>query len=64
MGEAEATQVGGFWVDLIGNYSQALADAVLTPDFTDYSDSALSLNAVCPQVPGTAPALLSPVFTK
>ncbi|KAK5686166.1 hypothetical protein LTS10_002281 [Elasticomyces elasticus] len=62
MSNNNALQIGGLWVELIGNYTQDLADAVLLPGFTDYSDSALSLNSACPQTTGPTPALMSAVF--
>lgn len=63
MTEAQATQVANFWPALIGNYTKTLAQEILAENYTDYSESALSLNQVCPQVSGAAPPLTAPVFT-
>lgn len=63
MTPSQATAVAKLWPSLIGNYTHALAQAALTADYTDYSESALSLNQACPRVNGTAPPLTSPVFT-
>lgn len=61
--EQDAKQVGQLWMNLIGNYTKADADAGLTSKYSDYSASALSLNSVCQQAPGPPQNLTSPVFT-
>lgn len=58
----EAYQVGSVWTELLSAYSAELADTALTEDFTDYSASALALNAECRQAPGFAPPIGEPVF--
>lgn len=63
MTNGQALQVLKNWQNLIGDYSSELADAALTPDFTDYSASAADLNNVCPQAPVKSPPLDKPLFT-
>ncbi|KAI6807116.1 hypothetical protein KC332_g11500 [Hortaea werneckii] len=60
----EAQQVATNYGLLISNYSDELANAVLSPDFTDYSESVNTLINSCPQ--GSAAIslpLLAPTFS-
>jgi hypothetical protein len=60
----EAQQVATNYGDLIASYTTELANAALSPDFTDYSESVNSLIDDCPQ--GSAAIslpLLAPSFT-
>ena len=63
MSSSDALQVATTWTQLIGNYTKELAQDTLTANYTDYSESALSLNNVCPQAPVASPPLTYPVFT-
>ena len=63
MAPAQAHTVATYWTTLLGAYTKSFSESVLTSNYTDYSDSALSLNAVCPQASGTEPPLLNPVYT-
>lgn len=48
MSDADAQQVATNFKELIANYSDELADASMTTDFTDYSDSVNELiNSGC-----------------
>ncbi|KAI7555542.1 hypothetical protein KC343_g5903 [Hortaea werneckii] len=60
----EAQQIATNYGLLISNYSDELANAVLSPDFTDYSESVNTLINSCPQ--GSAAVslpLLAPTFS-
>jgi len=46
---AEAQQVATNYGNLIADYSDALANVALSPDFTDYSESVNTLIDECPQ---------------
>lgn len=62
--DAQADQVATAYADLIVSYSDALADAVLTENFTDYSESVNTLINSCPQGDAAKPLpLLAPTFT-
>lgn len=64
MTDAEADQVATAWGTLIASYNDALADAVLTENFTDYSESVNTLINSCPQGDAAKPLdLLAPSFT-
>jgi hypothetical protein len=64
MTAAEADQVATAWGTLIASYNEALADAVLTTNFTDYSESVNTLINSCPQGDAAKPLdLLSASFT-
>ena len=48
MNDKQAQQVATNFKDLIADYSDELADASLTEDFTDYSDAVIELiNSGC-----------------
>ena len=54
MSDDDAQQVATNFKDLIANYSDDLADAAMTTDFSDYSDSVNELiNGGCPDGPAT-----------
>lgn len=60
----DAQQVANNYAELIRDYTETLANAALSVDFTDYSESVNSLIDSCPQ--GSAAIslpLLSPTFT-
>ncbi|EMC98285.1 hypothetical protein BAUCODRAFT_419645 [Baudoinia panamericana UAMH 10762] len=62
--KSEAQQIATNYGVLIANYSTALADAALSPNFTDYSESVNTLINQCSQ--GAAALqlpLLAPTFT-
>jgi len=62
--DAQAQQVATNYGDLIANYNTDLANAALSPYFTDYSESVNALIDSCPQ--GSAAVnlpLLSPTFS-
>jgi hypothetical protein len=62
--DAEADQIATAYADLIVSYSDALADAVLAENFTDYSESVNTLINSCPQGDAAKPIpLLAPTFT-
>jgi hypothetical protein len=64
MTDAEADQVATAWGTLIASYNDALADSVLTENFTDYSESVNTLINSCPQGDAAKPLdLLAPSFT-
>ena len=64
MTDAEADQVATAWGTLIASYNDALADAVLTENFTDYSESVNTLINSCPQGDAAKPLdLLAPSFS-
>jgi hypothetical protein len=64
MTDAEADQVATAWGTLIASYNDALADAVLTENFTDYSESVNTLINSCPQGDAAKPLdLLAASFT-
>lgn len=64
MSDADADKVATAYADLIVKYNDALADAVLTPNFTDYSESVNTLINSCPQGDAAKPLdLLAPTFT-
>jgi len=61
---AEADEIATDYAELIVNYSDALADAVLAVNFTDYSESVNTLINSCPQGDAAQPLpLLAPTFT-
>lgn len=52
LSDAEAQNQANHFAELVTNYSNASADAYLTPDFTDYTDSVIELmNGGCPNDP-------------
>ena len=54
-----AQTVATHFGSLISNYSNASADAYLTSDFTDYSDSVIELmNSGCPNSPFTVRTII------
>jgi hypothetical protein len=60
----EADVIAADYAALIVSYSDALADAVLAPNFTDYSESVNTLINSCPQGDAAKPLpLLAPTFT-
>jgi hypothetical protein len=62
--DAEADQIATSYATLITSYSDALADAVLATNFTDYSESVNTLINSCPQGDAAKPLdLLAPTFT-
>lgn len=62
--DSQADQVATTWAALIQNYSNELADATLTEDFTDYSESVNTLINSCPQGDAAKPIpLLAPTFS-
>jgi hypothetical protein len=62
--DAEADQIASDYAALIVSYSDALADAALAPNFTDYSESVNTLINSCPQGDAAKPLpLLAPTFT-
>lgn len=64
LNDDQAQQVADTWAALIQNYSDELADATLTEDFTDYSESVNTLINSCPQGDAAKPIdLLAPTFT-
>lgn len=64
LSDDQAEQVADTWASLITDYSDALADATLTENFTDYSESVNTLINSCPQGDAAKPLpLLDPTFT-
>jgi len=62
--DAEADQIATSYAALIVSYSDSLADTVLAPNFTDYSESVNTLINSCPQGDAAKPLpLLAPTFT-
>jgi hypothetical protein len=62
--DAQADVIAADYAALIVSYSDALADAVLAPNFTDYSESVNTLINSCPQGDAAKPLpLLAPTFT-
>jgi len=62
--DAQADEIASDYAALIVSYSDALADAVLAPNFTDYSESVNTLINSCPQGDAAKPIdLLAPTFT-
>lgn len=62
--DAEADTIAADYAALIVSYSDALADAVLAVNFTDYSESVNTLINSCPQGDAAKPLpLLAPTFT-
>lgn len=62
--DAQADEIAADYAALIVSYSDALADAVLAPNFTDYSESVNTLINSCPQGDAAKPLpLLAPTFT-
>jgi hypothetical protein len=62
--DAQADQIASDYAALIVSYSDALADAALAPNFTDYSESVNTLINSCPQGDAAKPLpLLAPTFT-
>ncbi|KAK5118913.1 hypothetical protein LTR62_000124 [Meristemomyces frigidus] len=60
----EAQQIATNYGNLIATYTDNLANAALSPDFTDYSESVNSLIDQCPQGSAALPLpLLGPSFT-
>lgn len=64
LSDADADKVATAYAALIVSYSDSLADAILTPNFTDYSESVNTLINSCPQGDAAKPLdLLAPTFT-
>lgn len=60
----QAQKVASNWAQLIATYTPAAADAYLTPDFTDYSESVNTLINSCPQgAHALTLPLLAPTFS-
>lgn len=55
MTPGDAHIVAQGWAQSISNFTDGLVDALVTPDFTEYTDSALSLNAECLMAPKPGP---------
>lgn len=52
LSDAEAKNQANHFAELVRSYSNSSADAYLTPDFVDYSDSVIQLmNGGCPNNP-------------
>lgn len=64
LNDDQAKQIADTWGALIQNYSDELADATLTQNFTDYSESVNTLINSCPQGDAAiALPLLAPTFS-
>lgn len=67
MSDTEAYQLAGLYGELIANFNNVTAEAVLTPNFTDYSESVNTLIRSCPQgdaaMHGPQPGPLDPTFS-
>lgn len=63
MTDDEANLVAEKWGELIANYTDELANAIVTPDFVDWSESVNTLINTCPQGAAAMPIpLLAPTF--
>jgi hypothetical protein len=56
----DAQIVAEGWVQTIGNFSNGLVDALVTKQFTEYTESALSLNSECLMAPKPGPSQANP----
>ncbi|KAF2725525.1 hypothetical protein K431DRAFT_215363 [Polychaeton citri CBS 116435] len=62
MRDSDAQQVATNFGNLIAAYTDALADAALSPNIKDYSESVNSLINTCPEPGAATVSLLAPTF--
>ena len=68
MTHKDAVDISNGWAQSISNYSTGLVDALVTTNFTEWTESALSLNSVClmsptPSASNADPDLTSAIWT-